>query len=378
MRSKKGELTSEEIIQIILAGAGIVILIILLWTLISSTFDPGEETAKSYQGALEDVMKGVERSGKGSFVLWGGEPKMVYFEGNTRIISGKDVFYEGSRDKNRICFCYESEQEKKDWKCGNCVFLDKPAKFLKQGKDPVNTIDNIYFFKEGDYWKYDNYNGLIMVGYPKKIYNGWSRIPSNLDAAVKYTEISSFFFKGKEYWRYDYDPANNVNKVNVFGNISDGWPGIPGNLDAAVMGLDNQFFFFKGDRYWRYDYGPSINKLISPVDGQKISDEWNGLPSSLKPKAAARYLNYVYLFDGSEYWKFDLDSNKAVHDSPRATSSWAGEFKSLDAAIQGIEVSYRLEEYNLNIFEKGCNFDIFSTEDKYIVNVNCNYLANGK
>ena len=122
-----------------------------------------------------------------------------------------------------------------------------------------------------------------------------------------------------------------------------------------------------------------MNEVMSPKEGKKISDKgnWDGLPERLEPNAAVRYFNYVYLFDGAEYWKFDLDTDSAVEGNPRETAAWAEGFENLDAAVQGYEISYRLSEFDQDVFQEGCVFKIFSLPDKYIFEVNCDYLTDG-
>lgn len=376
---KKGSLETKEIIEIVLAAAGIIVLIILLWSLISPNFNVGDETAKSYLRSFEKTMKEVEKSGTGSFVMWGGEPKMVYFGSGNRISYGKDMFFNANKGDNKVCFCYESKPGAKDWECGACVLLDKPAEFTGLTKVVADAVDHLYFFKGEDYWKYDNYNYYILPEHPKKISVEWTGVPTALDAAVKYSEEVYYFFKGEDYWRYEWDPSKNLNGAQLSKKISVDWSGLPNNLDAVARGLDDDIWFFKGDRYWRYDYGPGTNSLGSLKEGKLISDFWIGIPAGFKPIAATKFKSYIYLFNETDYYKYDLEASRVVANYPKSVDDWSNNFRNLDAVVLGREISYRNQAYaNLNVFEEGCGFDIVSTGDKYLFKVRCNLAHVGK
>jgi hypothetical protein len=261
--------------------------------------------------------------------------------------------------------------------------LDKPVNFRKASVTVLgeDAIDHIYFFKGDEYWKYDNYHGEVLGDYPAQIWDersgGWKGLPDDLDAAVKYTETSFFFFKDKNYWRYDWDGSNDINGIGSSGTIKDGWKGIEGPLDAAVKGLGDDFFLFQGDKYWWYEYSKTTNNRRSPVDGDKIAGNWDTIPAGFKPTAAVRFRDYVYLFNETKYYKFDLQANKVVKDYPRDMILWGDDFLGLDAALQGQETSIRYEAYDkLLVFEEGCKFDIVSNPNSYVVEVNCNYISN--
>ncbi|MBT7567432.1 hypothetical protein HN630_00840 [archaeon] len=383
IKLRKRAIISGETIKIILVAGFIILLGILFFSMIAPNYSVEKEESKNYLSVFEKVIEEADRTGKATFNLWYARSKMVYFGSRISVDVGKFKFKRRSREKNTICFC-PGLSEPGDSECRDCITLDKPV-FVKSllESGTVNGGDYIYFFNGGQYWKYDNYNSLMLHGFPNDISKGWTGIPSDIDAAVKYSETSFFFFKDDDYWRYDYNPSKDIDGIAVTGKISTGWPGIPSNIDAAVKGKWDQFFFIKGDRYWQYNYNhtksPIVNEVMSPKEGKKISDKgnWDGLPERLEPNAAVRYFNYVYLFDGAEYWKFDLDTDSAVEGNPRETAAWAEGFENLDAAVQGYEISYRLSEFDQDVFQEGCVFKIFSLPDKYIFEVNCDYLTDG-
>ena len=65
-----------------------------------------------------------------------------------------------------------------------------------------------YIFKGSQYWRYNDANRRIDVGYPKPIALGWPDLPANLDAAVTWSNTRSYVFKGNKYWRLSTDSRN--------------------------------------------------------------------------------------------------------------------------------------------------------------------------
>ncbi|CAL8322276.1 unnamed protein product [Lota lota] len=60
--------------------------------------------------------------------------------------------------------------------------------------------DKTYFFQDTHYWRYDDHLRRMDPGYPKDA-TLWKALPPNLDDAMRWSDGSSYFFKGKEYWR---------------------------------------------------------------------------------------------------------------------------------------------------------------------------------
>ena len=151
--NKKASLETKEIIEVILAGVGMVFLIFLLWNIFSPSFDKDKETAKSYLNTFKNVMDDVDKIGYARFFLWGGEPKMVYFGKTFRISSGDDVFSRSNTKENYLCFCYQKgEGENRRWVCENCVSLKYPVEFSNSGEVfeegwsfVITKVENKYF-----------------------------------------------------------------------------------------------------------------------------------------------------------------------------------------------------------------------------------------
>lgn len=71
----------------------------------------------------------------------------------------------------------------------------------------------IYFFKNGDYYRFDpEERPPVRDSYPKPISN-WEGLPEDIDDALKYKNGYTYFFKDGNYWRFD-DRAFKVDKAN--------------------------------------------------------------------------------------------------------------------------------------------------------------------
>lgn len=158
--NKTGSLETKEIIELVLAGAGIFILILLMWNLFSPSFDKTEKTAKSYFETLKKEIRKADNNGVGEFEIWY-EPKntkfyVVYFGSKIRGEYDGNTFLAEGVHNNYICVCYV--KDKKSF-CNYCMDLDSPVigdefeynvmMYFKKG-DKIeitkNKTENFYYF----------------------------------------------------------------------------------------------------------------------------------------------------------------------------------------------------------------------------------------
>ena len=123
MISKRGELTTKEIVEILLAVAAVFVLVIFLYSVISPSFNKVDETAKSYFESFEKIIE----DGGGSFSMWQTEEKgkefyLVYFQNRSFFKMRRD-FYSFGENINHVCVCYWGGD---DAKCESCKNLDMP------------------------------------------------------------------------------------------------------------------------------------------------------------------------------------------------------------------------------------------------------------
>lgn len=98
------------------------------------------------------------------------------------------------------------------------------------GRSASSRDNKLYFFKGDRYWRWDIERDRLDAGYPKRIAAAWPGIPDNLTGAV-YAGVSNsarnnklYFFKGGEYWRWDIERHQ---LDNGYPRASaDGWRGV--------------------------------------------------------------------------------------------------------------------------------------------------------
>ncbi|GMH41810.1 hypothetical protein BSKO_09720 [Bryopsis sp. KO-2023] len=150
---------------------------------------------------------------------------------------------------------------------------------------------------------YDDTAKRIEPGYPKSIKEDWGGVGNNLDAAFRWSDGKSYFFRGDEYWRYN----DKTNKVD-FGYpkvIEKDWPGVPSNLDAVFRWSDDRTYFFKGDKYWGYD--DEANKVDSGYP-KSIKENWRGVSDNLNA-VYRRSDGLTYFFKGDQFWRYNDQLN---------------------------------------------------------------------
>ena len=127
--NKRGEMTTKEIIELVLSAAVIIVLVILFFTLLQPYFNQKDETSESYFNSLEDEI-GIASGGEvGEFFIWDIESSdkasyhLVYF-GNRLIVSNEDIEFRSKGAENNICICSVSVEK---GVCNYCSSLNKPS-----------------------------------------------------------------------------------------------------------------------------------------------------------------------------------------------------------------------------------------------------------
>ncbi len=158
------------------------------------------------------------------------------------------------------------------------------AERMEVGKaiDAVVEWDNgkAYFFKGGQYVRYDIKADRVDPGYPKPINREtWPGVPwtDGIDAAVNWGNGKAYFFKGSQYVRYDIK-ADRVDPGYPKPINNEAWPGLPwtDGIDTAVNWRNGKAYFFKDDEYIRFDIKADRTDQGYP---KPINNEtWPGLP----------------------------------------------------------------------------------------------------
>jgi len=151
---KKGELVTEEILELILAAAAVFLLVLLFYNLLSPGFDKTEETSESYFNVLEEQMALAKSGGEGQMVFIGSEKDkrryaIVYF-GEDNLYE-EDYSFEGTGGypefavakflkwkegkENTICICSGGFDGETAY-CDDCKDLEHPAVIGWWGEAP--------------------------------------------------------------------------------------------------------------------------------------------------------------------------------------------------------------------------------------------------
>ncbi|OQR75284.1 72 kDa type IV collagenase-like, partial [Tropilaelaps mercedesae] len=88
----------------------------------------------------------------------------------------------------------------------------------------------IYLFQDDLYWRFDEYDGMVEPDYPRHI-RSWGGVPSRIDAAFTWTDQSTYFFKGRRFWRF-HDKRMSI--FNDSGSIVQFWFGCYGHAQNTT------------------------------------------------------------------------------------------------------------------------------------------------
>lgn len=203
-------------------------------------------------------------------------------------------------------------------------------------KEPVPRIDagltwtsgKAFFFNAARYLKYDVGRDLADASYPASNKGNWPGWPesftSGIDAAVRWSDTTAYFFKGDEY--ISYDIANDRAHAGYPKKIKDHWGNWPSrfvSIDAAVKVSDSVAYFFKGDEYIRYNITKDRVEDGYPL---KIRGNWEGWPADFLPiDGGVSWTNgCVYFFKGSNYIRYNISSDRIDKSATPIDSGWGG------------------------------------------------------
>jgi matrix metalloproteinase-14 (membrane-inserted) len=186
-----------------------------------------------------------------------------------------------------------------------------------------------YFFSGGQYIRYDIASDKADPGYPKNINaETWPGViwMDGIDAVVNWGNGKAYFFKGGQYIRYDIkaDRADPGYPKNI---NAETWPGViwTDGIDAVVNWGNGKAYFFKGGQYIRYDIkadraDPGYPKNIN-------AETWPGVIWTDGIDDAVNWGNgKAYFFKGGQYIRYDIKADRADPGYPKNINAetWPG------------------------------------------------------
>ena len=141
------------------------------------------------------------------------------------------------------------------------------------------TNGKTYFFKGSKYWRFSEI-GRMDKGYPKDFSKGFSGVPQGVDASMVWAVNKKiYFFKGSLYWKFDPEKSPPVD--SSYPRPISNWDGIPTNLDAAMQYSNGKTYFFKDGQYYRFDDDKfSLDEDANPPFPRETGFWWFGCESN--------------------------------------------------------------------------------------------------
>ncbi|OXB73387.1 UNVERIFIED_CONTAM: hypothetical protein H355_017041 [Colinus virginianus] len=229
----------------------------------------------------------------------------------------------------------------------------------------INCQGKTYLFKGSQYWRFDD--GALDPGYPRAISEGFEGIPDDIDAAFALPAHSYsgnervYFFKGKNYWSYDFahqptqaecdtsSPSTVFNHYafmnrgswedifsSLFGSrrvgasgprpISRDWWGVPNQLDAAMAGriyVASRQPRRRNSRRYRKRYRNHRTLNLGLWGWLNNDSESTDTESDWLSGSQCETLQSVYFFVGDKYYRANLRTKRVDLVQPRYPRSIA-------------------------------------------------------
>lgn len=150
---KRGEMFIDNAIGLILAAAVTFILVMLMITLFSSTFNKGKEGSDSYLNSLERAIDEVDESGRSDFFMLDLNDEelefyLVYFGEALIFVEEKsEIEFVRSPKEDSLCICYRQGERVL---CDDCIELG--GEVLRNESAPwvVEEGESLTIVKKGD------------------------------------------------------------------------------------------------------------------------------------------------------------------------------------------------------------------------------------
>eukprot|EP00090_Calanus_glacialis_P008550 TRINITY_DN16894_c0_g1_i5.p1 TRINITY_DN16894_c0_g1~~TRINITY_DN16894_c0_g1_i5.p1 ORF type:complete len:294 (+),score=51.54 TRINITY_DN16894_c0_g1_i5:396-1277(+) len=189
----------------------------------------------------------------------------------------------------------------------------------------VRVGETAYVVSGDEVWEMGESGGLVRDK-AHSIAATWPGLPRYPDAGFTWHNGLEYIFVGSKYYRY----RNRTLDKGFPKRLSQGFSGVPSYLDAAFV-RDNQIYFIKKNKYW----------IFSPKSSPPISKP-KSIPAGISQKVVAgmtNMKNMTYLFSKDLYWRMDgrhfVVDKSAEPPYPRRIKDW---WWNCDKNRQGIRM----------------------------------------
>lgn len=107
INKKATTLLNNEVLEIIIAAAGFLILVILFFKFLAPAFDKDAETTKSYFENLKKAIASADSTGTGDFYIQNSSGWVLVYFGNATTYTNEYgiTFHISQKKKNQACIC---------------------------------------------------------------------------------------------------------------------------------------------------------------------------------------------------------------------------------------------------------------------------------
>ena len=87
-----------------------------------------------------------------------------------------------------------------------------------------------YFFKDSQYYRFNDSERRVDTGYPKPISSFWKGIPNDIETVFRWSNGQTYFFKESNYYRFNFTLGAVDNGYPR--KISGAWRGVMHGMNA--------------------------------------------------------------------------------------------------------------------------------------------------
>lgn len=200
--------------------------------------------------------------------------------------------------------------------------------WIRKNEKGTSFIFNTYFFRGNHYWMYENHANRTRYGDPLYITTEWAGIPDEPDGYAQVFYINNnnvvdnaYFFKGDDVYKYDNENDKIYEgwpkKIKDVFRGKDGGEAVPDNIDTVFFDLrDKNLYFFKDDMVYVFDPKVPESSQGCCLRKGKIQDEFPAVVDSkpLPDNIDAVYYSHV---DESMFFIKDEDVWQNIAFHPR-------------------------------------------------------------